>query len=318
MEKLDPEKLKRGLDTALAAKEGSAKNLGEAKDASPAPDLNRDATIGDKQLKDEIRHKAISTIAEEIWRRRKNTSESKYVKEYKGLHLYDDDLKRLLRLNAKSTDLESDEAKGFLEKWDWDQAVEIYEREHRGKEKVPAVGPAPVSRTAETEKPAVAGRALIGGPKPGDKEKKKELTGEQKELFESLTKKARLDEIEGKFPKNFEDLEEGERKSWEIRESSLGLVKEYLEEIVGRIPASKVEIFRDGIMDQFLNQYRKIRKEKEKQKIMKESELQEFKKEILEEMEKDLQELFGKGTTTIVNYFRNMFNVEFLLARGSK
>lgn len=80
----------------------------------------------EKFFSNETRETVIGMIAQEIYDRRMSDSDNPAEKEYEGLPLYGDEIERLLRRNGIKKDTEK--ARKFMEKWDFDQAVNIYER----------------------------------------------------------------------------------------------------------------------------------------------------------------------------------------------
>jgi len=314
MEKLDAQKLKVGLDAALTAKKSgsTAETLSISAERNPVAGIK----LREKNLKERIRHEAISRIAQDIYERRTDSNNNPATKEYKGLRLYKDEIDKMLRVAGFNPGKEyTDKEREALEKWDWKQAAAIYEEELRRGDKEPR----PETRPVPKPRPAEAAPKL----KPEEKFKptKRELTGEQKKLFESLVSKARLEEIEGKFPQNMEGLDEEERGRWERRRKALFSARRSLEYMAGNIPEKEVVNFRDKIMNQFLAEYRRLRREEEKtfgKSLAEEADvLQKFKKDIRERMKEALSDRFSeKSVSLIMNYYTKIFDLEYLLGNS--
>ncbi len=210
------------------------------------------------------------------------------------------------------------DAENYMRRWDRIQAErwlkhlegEKYGRRREEAEKLAVAKPAPESRVAEaTPEPRLGER----------KKKKEELTGGRKELFESLVQKARLEEIKKKFPKNMEGLSESERGRWERRGKALFRARRSLEYMVGNVPEKEIINFRDKIMDPFLDEYRRLKKEKEKtigKNLAEEAdELRKFKEDIREKMKEALSDRFSEESISlIINYYMKISDLEYLLS----
>lgn len=275
------------------------------------------------------RKEMVKKLAEEIKRiswldenKIKNPEVVKAIPEI-GLDLRAATIRDILRTKYRGIEPETEKADEIMsqlhemwaEKW-----LEYLEKERyaeqAGEGKKP-VEPEPVRRP----RPAEA-REVALEQKPKDKRlEKKELTKEQEKLFESLVQKARLEEIEGKFPKNMKDLDENERGRWERRGKALFRTRRSLEYMVGNVPEKEVVNFRDKIMDQFLAEYRRLRKEKEKiigKSLAEEgNELQRFKKDIREQMKEALSDRFSEESVSlIISYYMKIFDLEYLLGNS--
>lgn len=109
----------------------------------------------DRFHEDKSREIIIKEIAQDIHDRRWDANRARWLREY-NLPLDPDQVHQLL-INNHIDPENIDKGREFMEKWDWDQAVQIYEREY-GKE-TPRTAPAaeePEAEVAPASEPSLA------------------------------------------------------------------------------------------------------------------------------------------------------------------
>ena len=120
----------------------------------------KDLSYRKKFQKDKFREMIISDIAQDIHDRRRDANKARWLREY-NLPLDPDQVHQTLIDNEHDPD--TDGATKFMEKWDWDQAVQIYERKY-GRETPSAASvvtepepePEPEVEVASASKPSLA------------------------------------------------------------------------------------------------------------------------------------------------------------------